>query len=101
MQKIQNDIAQEKNEKCKILLMDYYNLIRRIGLKEAVTRRFFMVLEYEPMPGGSKKNEEKEAIAQLHIAEQTARTYLRQCGNEVIEQKRQEEFMAEAVFISF
>ena len=69
LQKIQNDIAQEKNEKCKILLMDYYNLIRRIGLKEAVTRRFFMVLEYEPMPGGSKKNEEKEAIAQLHIAE--------------------------------
>ena len=99
LQKIQNDIAQEKNEKCKILLMDYYNLIRRIGLKEAVTRRFFMVLEYEPMPGGSKKNEEKEAIAQLHIAEQTARTYLRQCGNEVIEQEKPEEFMAELFYI--
>lgn len=99
LQKIQNDIAQEKNEKCKILLMDYYNLIRRIGLKEAVTRRFFMVLEYEPMPGGSKKNEEKEAISQLHIAEQTARTYLRQCGNEVIEQEKPEEFMAELFYI--
>lgn len=99
LQKIQKDIAQEKNEKCKILLMDYYNLIRRIGLKEAVTRRFFMVLEYEPMPGGSKKNEEKEAIAQLHIAEQTARTYLRQCGNEVIEQEKPEEFMAELFYI--
>lgn len=99
LRKIQNDIAHEENEKCKILLMDYYNLIRRIGLKEAVTRRFFIVLEYEPMPGGSKKNEEKEAIAQLHIAEQTARTYLRQCGNEVIEQERQEEFMAELFYI--
>ena len=99
LRKIQNDIAHEENEKCKILLMDYYNLIRRIGLKEAVTRRFFMVLEYEPMPGGSKKNEEKEAIAQLHIAEQTARTYLRQCGNEVIEQEKPEEFMAELFYI--
>ena len=58
-----------------------------------------MVLEYEPMPGGSKKNEEKEAIAQLHIAEQTARTYLRQCGNEVIEQEKPEEFMAELFYI--
>lgn len=99
LQKIQKDIAQEKNEKCKILLMDYYNLIRRIGLKEAVTRRFFMVLEYEPMPGGSKKNEEQDAISQLDIAERTARTYLRQCGNEVIEQESQEEFMTELFYI--
>ena len=99
LQKIQKDIAQEKNEKCKILLMDYYNLIRRIGLKEAVTRRFFMVLEYEPVPGGSKKNEEQDAISQLDIAERTARTYLRQCGNEVIEQESQEEFMTELFYI--
>ena len=41
--------------------MDYYNLIRRIGLKEAVTRRFFIVFTYEPIPGSSKKNEEKDA----------------------------------------
>ena len=99
LQKIQKDIAQEKNEKCKILLMDYYNLIRRIGLKEAVTRRFFMILEYEPVPGGSKKNEEQDAISQLDIAERTARTYLRQCGNEVIEQESQEEFMTELFYI--
>ena len=37
LDKIQEEIKREQDERCKILLMDYYNLIRRIGLKEAVT----------------------------------------------------------------
>lgn len=43
LDKIQEAIRREQDERCKVLLMDYYNLIRRIGLKEAVTRRFFIV----------------------------------------------------------
>lgn len=98
LDKIQEAIHKEKDERCRLLLMDYYNLIKRIGLREAVTRRFFIVFEYEPMPGSTKKNEEKDAIAQLDIAERTARTYLRQCGNEVIEHENIEEFMAEVFY---
>ena len=41
LDKIQEEIKTEQDARCRILLMDYYNLIRRIGLKEAVTRRFF------------------------------------------------------------
>ena len=41
LDKIQEEIKTEQDDRCRILLMDYYNLIRRIGLKEAVTRRFF------------------------------------------------------------
>ena len=44
LDKIQEAIRREQDERCKVLLMDYYNLIRRIGLKEAVTRRFFIDL---------------------------------------------------------
>lgn len=98
LEKIQEEIKMEQDERCKILLMDYYNLIRRIGLKEAVTRRFFVVFEYEPMPGGSKKNEEKDAITQLEVAERTARTYLMQCGNNVVEHDDQNSFMAEVLY---
>ncbi len=101
LEKIKSDINKEENEKCKILLMDYYNLIRRIGLKEAVTRRFFIVLEYEPILGSSRKSEERDAISQLEIAERTARTYLSQCGNNIIEHKNQEEFMTELFYIIF
>ncbi|MGN1231113.1 MAG: PrgI family protein, partial [Anaerotignum sp.] len=98
LEKIQEEIKKEQDERCKILLMDYYNLIRRIGLKEAVTRRFFIVFEYEPIPGGSKKNEEKDAITQLEVAERTARTYLMQCGNNVVEHDDQNSFMAEVLY---
>lgn len=98
LEKIQEEIKKEQDERCKILLMDYYNLIRRIGLKEAVTRRFFIVFEYEPIPGGNKKNEEKDAITQLEVAERTARTYLMQCGNNVVEHDDQNSFMAEVLY---
>ena len=43
LDKIQEEIKTEQDARCRILLMDYYNLIRRIGLKEAVTRRFFLL----------------------------------------------------------
>lgn len=97
--KIQQDIGKEQDERCKLLLMDYYNLIRRIGLKEAVTRRFFIVFEYEPMPGSSRKTEERDAITQLEVAERTARTYLLQCGNEVVEHEDSNAFMAEVFYM--
>ncbi len=67
-------------------------------MKEAVTRRFFIVFEYEPIPGGSKKNEEKDAITQLEVAERTARTYLMQCGNNVVEHDDPNSFMAEVLY---
>ena len=101
LDKIQEEIKTEQDARCRILLMDYYNLIRRIGLKEAVTRRFFVVFEYEPMPGGSKKNEEKDAVNQLEVAERTARTYLMQCGNRVVEHEDTNAFIAEVLYILF
>ena len=101
LDKIQEEIKTEQDDRCRILLMDYYNLIRRIGLKEAVTRRFFVVFEYEPMPGGSRKNEEKDAVNQLEVAERTARTYLMQCGNRVVEHEDTSVFMAEVLYILF
>lgn len=71
---------------------------KRSWVKEAVTRRFFIVFEYEPIPGGSKKNEEKDAITQLEVAERTARTYLMQCGNNVVEHDDPNSFMAEVLY---
>lgn len=98
LDKIQGEIYKEKDEKCKVLLMDYYNLIRRIGLREAVTRRFFIIFEYEPILGSAKKSEEKDAISQLETVERTARTYLSQCGNVVIEHENPDKFMAEIFY---
>ena len=64
-----------------------------------MTRRFFIVFAYEPIPGSSKKNEEKDAVNQLEIAERTARTYLMQCGNNVVEHENPNSFMAEVLYM--
>ena len=53
------------------------------------------------MPGGSRKNEEKDAVNQLEVAERTARTYLMQCGNRVVEHEDTSVFMAEVLYILF
>ena len=53
------------------------------------------------MPGGSGKNEEKDAVNQLEVAERTARTYLMQCGNRVVEHEDTSVFMAEVLYILF
>lgn len=53
-------MAQETDERCLALLKDYESLIRRIGSKEAITRRFFIIFEYEPF-NGSRNTDEGDA----------------------------------------
>ena len=51
LESIREEMKYETDERCLALQKDYENLIRRIGSKEAITRRFFIVFEYEPVPG--------------------------------------------------
>lgn len=80
---VEREMKQETNEKCKLLQQDYSQLIRKIGSREAITRRFFIVFEYEPW-NGRRNEDENEAVAFLQTAARTATNYLRQCGNEVL-----------------
>ncbi len=80
---VEREMEQEKDEKCRLLQQDYTKLIRKIGSREAITRRFFIVFEYEPWNGRRGENE-NEAVSFLQTAARTATNYLRQCGNEVL-----------------
>ena len=44
---LSKDMQKEENEKCRELQEDYLELICNVGLREGVTRRFFIVYEYE------------------------------------------------------
>ena len=46
---VHQEMEAETDERCRELQRDYEALIRRIGSKEAITRRFFLVFEYEPI----------------------------------------------------
>ena len=95
---VQQEMAQETDENCRLLQQDYLTLIDRIGAREATTRRFFMVFEYEAWAGRKRGNEEEEAIAFLQTAARTAVNYLKQCGNEVLIPENDDEFTVDTLY---
>lgn len=81
---VRRELEHETDPRCRLLQEDYLKLIRQLGSREAITRRFFLIFEYEPMPGTRRGQESGEAVAALQTAARTAANYLRQCGNEVL-----------------
>lgn len=94
--KIEEEIAHETDEKCRVLQQDYANLVRQLGSKEAITRRFFLIFEYEGI--GGRRGDEKDAIAELNSVVQTATVFLRQCGNEVIQYENDNDFTVDVLY---
>lgn len=81
---VRRELDRETDPRCRVLQEDYLKLIRQLGSREAITRRFFLIFEYEPMPGTRRGQEAEEAVAALQTAARTAANYLRQCGNELL-----------------
>lgn len=94
---IREEMKSETDERCIALQKDYETLIRRIGSKEAITRRFFIIFEYEPF-AGSRSNKEADARSALMTAVQTARTYLQQCGNELLIPENEDELATDVIY---
>ena len=85
---VRRELEQETDPHCRMLQEDYLRLIQQLGSREAITRRFFLIFEYE----------EEEAIASLQTAARTASNYLRQCGNTVIVPENEDEAASEILY---
>ena len=94
---VRKEMAQETNGQCRLMQEDYLQFVQQISSREAVTRRFFLIFEYEPWDA-RRGNEEAEAISQLQGAVRTASNYLRQCGNEVVIPDNEDEFTVEVLY---
>ena len=97
LETLREEMRQETDEQCLALQKDYENLIRRIGSREAIARRFFIIFEYEPF-SANRANEESDAISALTTAVRTAKTYLQQCGNELLTPDNEDEMAAEVFY---
>ena len=97
LETLREEMRTETDERCLALQHDYENLIRRIGSREAITRRFFIIFEYEPF-SANRGNEESDAISALTTAVRTAKTYLQQCGNELLVPDNEDEMAAEVFY---
>ena len=97
LETIREEMREETDERCIALQKDYELLIQRIGSREAITRRFFIIFEYEPF-AGSRNSDESEARSALLTVVQTAKTYLQQCGNELLVPDNEDEMATDVIY---
>ena len=95
---VRKELERETDPHCRMLQEDYLRLIRQLGSREAITRRFFLIFEYEPMAGTRRGHEEEDAISTLQTSARTAVNYLRQCGNTVVNRDDEDEATAEVLY---
>ena len=95
---VRREMAQEDNEQCRLMQEDYLDFVQQVGSHEAVTRRFFLIFEYEPWNNTRRSEQEDEAIQSLQSAVHTASNYLRQCGNEVVVHENEDEFTVDVFY---
>lgn len=96
---VREELAREENPQCRALGEDYLRLIQDVGSREALTRRFFLIFQYEAM--GRDDGDYAKIYGALQGAEQTARAYFLQCGNNIVQPANPDEATAEILYQIF
>lgn len=96
---IRKDLENEKSQQCREVGEDYIRLIKDIGSREALTRRFFLIFEYESVHRTT--NDISKIYGMLQTAEQNARAYFAQCGNAIVQPSDPDEATAEILYQFF
>ena len=97
---LRQEMSEEDNEQCKELSEDYIRLIKDVGSREALTRRFFLIFQYEAI-GRNESDDYSKIYSMLVSAEQNARAYFMQCGNNILQPKNPDEATAEILYMFF
>ena len=97
---IRKELETEENGSCRALGDDYISLIKDVGSREALTRRFFLIFQYEDV-GRMETDDYARIYSMLMNAEHTARAYFLQCGNTILQPKNPDEATAEILYMFF
>lgn len=97
---VKRELTAEENEQCKHLGEGYIRLIKDVGSREALTRRFFLIFQYEELHR-TDSDDFAKIYSALQTAEQTARAYFMQCGNSILQPKDPDEAAAEILYMFF
>ena len=95
---LREELKRENNPRCKELAEGYIGLIRDVGSREALTRRFFLIFQYEDF---QRSEDFGKIFGMLQTAEQNARVYFSQCGNAIIQPSDPDEATAEILYMYF
>lgn len=97
---VRKELEQEGNPQCREMGEDYIKLIKDVGSREALTRRFFLIFQYEAV-GRNENGDYAKIYGMLQTAEQNARAYFSQCGNSIVQPKDPDEATAEILYKFF
>jgi hypothetical protein len=97
---LREELEREDNPKCRELGEQYIKLIRDVGSREALTRRFFLIFQYEAQTGRGQA-EYPEIYGAIQTVVQNARAYFLQCGNSIVQSKDEDTFTAEVLYMFF
>ena len=99
---VREELSREENQQCRQLGEEYLRLIKDVGNKEALSRRFFLIFQYEP-PAGKRSSGESYAdiYGMIQTAVQNAKTYFMQCGNAIVQPEDEDAFTAEVLYMFF
>ncbi|MCA5962177.1 hypothetical protein LC724_19835 [Blautia sp. RD014234] len=97
---IHDELEAEESEECRHLGEGYIRLIKDVGSREALTRRFFLIFQYEEVRRGDG-DDFSQIYGMMQTAEQNARAYFLQCGNTILQPKDPDEATAEILYMFF
>ena len=99
---VREELSREENQQCRQLGEEYLRLIKDVGNREALSRRFFLIFQYEP-PAGKRSSGESYAdiYGMIQTAVQNAKTYFMQCGNAIVQPEDEDAFTAEVLYMFF
>ena len=95
---LREELRHEDNPKCKELTEEYIGLLRDVGRSDALTRRFFLIFQYEDLV---RTDDFGKIYAKIEAAEQNARAYFAQCGNNILQPQNEDEAVAEILYTYF
>lgn len=97
VKQIREEIQNEPIEACREVAEGYIRLVEEVGRQEAVTRRFFLIFEYEA-PRRTAAGKFEEIYQQMKTVELNARKFFLQCGNEIVTPRDEDLQQAEILY---
>lgn len=84
IKKMEGFYKDETNDNARAMMQGYINLVKTLGTKGAVSRRFFLIIPYVP-PAGVKDIDFSDVDKQLSEKVLNVKDYLKPCGNIVVD----------------
>ena len=98
---LERHLEKETNSNCKMLGEHYTDLIRRIGSQEAVSRRFFIIFEYEPASEMYRFTETPDIAMEMNRVVTKTKGFFNSIGNEIIEHEKEDYFLTELLYMYY